>query len=131
MGFIERVAIVVDDYDEAIAFFVGTLGFELEEDSPACTTEGRAKRWVVVRPPGGETGILLARAEGPDQEAVVGRQAAARVGFFLRVGDFAASHARLLARGVEFEGPPRTEPYGRVAVFRDLAGNRWDLLGPA
>ena len=131
MGFIERVAIVVDDYDEALAFFVGTLGFELVEDSPARTTAGRPKRWVVVRPPGAETSILLAQAEGPDQAAVVGRQAAGRVGFFLRVDDFVATHARLLAQGVEFEGPPRTEPYGRVAVFRDVAGNRWDLLGPA
>ena len=130
MGFIELVAIVVDDYDEALAFFVGTLGFELVEDSPALTTAGGPKRWVVVRPPGAETGILLARAEGPDQEAAVGRQAAGRVGFFLRVDDFAAAHARLVARGVEFEGPPRTEPYGRFAVFRDVAGNRWDLLGP-
>ena len=131
MGFIERVAMVVDDYDVALAFFVGTLGFELVEDSTARTTAGRPKRWVVVRPPGAETGILLAQAEGPDQAAVVGRQAAGRVGFFLRVDDFAATHARLLARGVEFEGAPRTEPYGRVVVFRDVAGNRWDLLGPA
>jgi len=131
MGFIERVAIVVDDYDEALAFFVGTLGFEVVEDSPARTTAGRPKRWVVVRPPGAETSVLLAQAEGPDQAAVVGRQAAGRVGFFLRVDDFAATHARLVARGVEFEGPPRTEAYGRVAVFRDVAGNRWDLLGPA
>jgi catechol 2,3-dioxygenase-like lactoylglutathione lyase family enzyme len=131
VGFIERVAIVVDDYDEALAFFVGTLGFELVEDSPARTTTGGPKRWVVVRPPGAETGILLARADGPAQESAVGRQAGGRVGFFLRVDDFATTHARLLARGVEFEGPPRTEPYGRVAVFRDVAGNRWDLLGPA
>jgi catechol 2,3-dioxygenase-like lactoylglutathione lyase family enzyme len=131
MGFVERVAIVVDDYDEAIEFFVGTLGFELEEDSPAATTVGgRPKRWVVVRPPGAETGIQLAQADGPDQEAVVGRQAAGRVGFFLRVDDFATTHARMLAGGVMFEGPPRTEPYGQVAVFRDVAGNRWDLLGP-
>jgi catechol 2,3-dioxygenase-like lactoylglutathione lyase family enzyme len=131
VGFIERVAIVVDDYDEALAFFVGKLGFELVEDSPARTTAGRPKRWVVVRPPGAETGILLARADGPDQEVVVGRQAGGRVAYFLRVDDFAATHARLIAAGVEFEGPPRTEPYGRVAVFRDVAGNRWDLLGPA
>jgi catechol 2,3-dioxygenase-like lactoylglutathione lyase family enzyme len=131
VGFVERVAIVVDDYDEAIDFFVGTLGFDLVEDAPAETTDGRPKRWVVVRPAGAETGILLARADGPDQQAVVGRQVAGRVGFFLRVDDFAASHARLTARGVRFDGPPRTEPYGRVAVFRDVAGNRWDLLGPA
>ena len=129
---VELVAIVVDDYDEAIEFFVGTLGFELVEDSPAVTSAGgRPKRWVVVRPPGAETGILLAQADAPDQAAVVGHQAAGRVGFFLRVDDFAATHARMVARGVEFEGPPRSEPYGRVAGFRDVAGNRWDLLGPA
>ncbi len=132
MAFVELVAIVVDDYDEAIDFFVGTLGFELVEDSPAVTSAGgRPKRWVVVRPPGAETGILLAQADGPDQAAVVGHQTAGRVGFFLRVDDFAASHTRMVARGVEFEGPPRSEPYGRVAVFRDVAGNRWDLLGPS
>ena len=132
MAFVELVAIVVDDYDEAIDFFVGTLGFELVEDSPAVTSAGgRPKRWVVVRPPGAETGILLAQADGPDQAAVVGHQAAGRVGFFLRVDDFAAAHTRMVARGVEFEGPPRNEPYGRVAVFRDVAGNRWDLLGPS
>jgi catechol 2,3-dioxygenase-like lactoylglutathione lyase family enzyme len=130
VAFIEQVAIVVDDYDDAIAFFVGTLGFELVEDSPAVTSAGgRPKRWVVVRPPGAETGILLARADGEDQAAVVGRQAGGRVGFFLRVDDFAATYERLRAAGVEFEGPPRHEPYGRVAVFRDVAGNRWDLLG--
>jgi catechol 2,3-dioxygenase-like lactoylglutathione lyase family enzyme len=132
VAFVELVAIVVDDYDEAIEFFVDTLGFELVEDSPAVTSAGgRPKRWVVVRPPGAETGILLAQADGPDQAAGVGHQAAGRVGFFLRVDDFAATHARMLARGVEFEGPTRSEPYGRVAVFRDVAGNRWDLLGPA
>jgi catechol 2,3-dioxygenase-like lactoylglutathione lyase family enzyme len=132
VAFVERVAIVVDDYDAAIEFFVGTLGFELEEDSPTVTSVGgRPKRWVVVRPPGAQTGILLARADGETQAAVVGRQAGGRVGFFLRVDDFAATHARMVARGVEFEGPPRSEPYGRVAVFRDVAGNRWDLLGPS
>jgi catechol 2,3-dioxygenase-like lactoylglutathione lyase family enzyme len=129
---LEHVAIVVDDYDPAIAFFVDVLGFELVEDSPALTSEeGRAKRWVVVRPPGARTGVLLARADGDDQEAVVGRQFAGRVGLFLRVEDFDAAHERLRARGVEFVREPRTEPYGRVAVFLDIAGNRWDLLGPA
>lgn len=128
---IDLATIVVDDYDGAIRFFLDALGFTLAEDSPARTTDGRAKRWVVVRPPAGGTGILLARADGPDQSAVVGRQAAGRVGFFLRVDDFAAAHARMVAAGVEFEGEPRSEPYGRVAVFRDVAGNRWDLLGPA
>ncbi|POM27517.1 Glyoxalase-like domain protein [Actinomadura rubteroloni] len=129
---LESAAIVVDDYDTAIAFFVGALGFELAEDSPALTTEGgRPKRWVVVRPPGARTGILLARADGERQAAAVGDQVGGRVAFFLRVDDFDAAHARMTAAGVEFTGPVRTEPYGRVAVFLDVAGNRWDLLGPA
>lgn len=128
---LELAAIVVDDYDTAIDFFVGALGFELVEDSPAETTVGgRPKRWVVVRPPGAETGILLAQADGEQQRAVVGNQFAGRVGFFLRVDDFDASYARMLAAGVEFVSAPRAEPYGSVVVFRDIAGNRWDLLGP-
>ena len=127
---LERITIVVDDYDEAIGFFTSVLGFDLVEDSPSLTNDGRPKRWVVVRPPGAETGILLARADGQDQAAVVGNQVAGRVGFFLQVDDFGAAHARMTAAGVEFETPPRSEPYGRVAVFRDIAGNRWDLLGP-
>jgi catechol 2,3-dioxygenase-like lactoylglutathione lyase family enzyme len=125
------VALVVADYDPAIEFFVGTLGFELVEDSPAETNDGRPKRWVVVRPPGAATGLLLARADGPEQEAVVGEQMAGRVGFFLHVDDFEATWRRLTDAGVEFTRPPRTEPYGRVAVFRDISGNKWDLLGPA
>ncbi len=131
MSRLTLVAVVVTDYDPAIAFFVDGLGFELVEDSPALTTDGRPKRWVVVRPPGAETGILLARADGDDQLAVVGRQAGSRVGFFLQVDDFGASYDRLRARGVQFVSPPRSEPYGRVAVFVDIAGNRWDLIGPA
>jgi catechol 2,3-dioxygenase-like lactoylglutathione lyase family enzyme len=122
--------IVVHEYDPAVAFFVDILGFELVEDEPSTTTDGRPKRWVVVRPPGAQTGILLARADGADQVAVVGRQAAGRVGFFLRVDDFEATYQRLAEAGVEFVRPPRDEPYGRVAVFVDVAGNRWDLLGP-
>jgi catechol 2,3-dioxygenase-like lactoylglutathione lyase family enzyme len=128
---LEHVAVVVDDYDAAIDFFVGALGFELVEDSPALTNDGRPKRWVVVRPPGAETGILLARADGELQAAVVGRQFAGRVGLFLRVPDFDAAYERMRAAGVEFAGEPRSEPYGRVVVFVDVAGNRWDLLGPA
>jgi catechol 2,3-dioxygenase-like lactoylglutathione lyase family enzyme len=125
-------AIVVDEYDEAIEFFVGALGFDLVEDSPAVTSAGGlAKRWVVVRPPGAQTGLLLARADGGDQAAAVGRQVAGRVGFFLQVEDFDEAHQRMSRAGVRFEGPPRREPYGRVAVFLDVAGNRWDLLGPA
>jgi catechol 2,3-dioxygenase-like lactoylglutathione lyase family enzyme len=128
--YLEHVAIVVDDYDPAIEFFVDVLGFELAEDSPALTSEGqRPKRWVVVRPPGARTGILLARADGEEQARVVGRQFAGRVGLFLRVDDFDAVYQRLLASGVEFVREPRSEPYGRVAVFLDVAGNRWDLLG--
>jgi catechol 2,3-dioxygenase-like lactoylglutathione lyase family enzyme len=125
------VAIVVEEYDPAIEFFVGVLRFELLEDSPALTNDGRPKRWVVVRPPGAATGLLLARADGPDQSAAVGRQAAGRVGFFLQVDDFDAAFQRMTAAGVQFTGPPRSEAYGRVAVFLDVAGNKWDLLGPA
>jgi catechol 2,3-dioxygenase-like lactoylglutathione lyase family enzyme len=125
------VAIVVEEYDPAIAFFVDVLGFELAEDSPSLTNDGRPKRWVVVRPPGAATGLLLARADGPDQEAVVGRQVAGRVGFFLNVDDFDAAYQRMAAAGVRFAGPPRDEPYGQVVVFTDIAGNKWDLIGPA
>ncbi|MGI5200792.1 VOC family protein [Spirillospora sp. CA-108201] len=128
---LDLITIVVDDYDDAVAFFTGALGFDLVEDSPSLTNDGRPKRWVVVRPPGARTGVLLARADGPHQAAVVGNQAAGRVGFFLRVEDFDAAHERMTAAGVEFVTPARSEPYGRVAVFLDLAGNRWDLLGPA
>jgi catechol 2,3-dioxygenase-like lactoylglutathione lyase family enzyme len=128
---IERFTIIVDDYDEAIGFFTGVLGFELAEDSPSLTNDGRPKRWVVVRPPGAQTGILLARADGERQAAAVGNQMAGRVGFFLRVDDFDAAVDRMTAAGVRFLTAPRTEPYGRVAVFLDIAGNSWDLLGPA
>ena len=128
---LEHMAVVVRDYDEAIEFFVGALGFELVEDSPALTTEGgRPKRWVVVRPPGARTGLLLAQADGAEQAAAVGNQFGGRVGLFLRVDDFDAAYGRMQAAGVEFRGTPRDEPYGRVVVFVDVAGNRWDLLGP-
>jgi SAM-dependent methyltransferase/catechol 2,3-dioxygenase-like lactoylglutathione lyase family enzyme len=165
---IDLATVVVDDYDEAIAFFVGALGFDLAEDTPAVSGAGNpsnergrvtssrpprsvlpahaatqraarataapigaaSKRWVVVRPPGGGTGLLLARADGERQAAAVGEQAGGRVGFFLRVDDVPAAYERLRAAGVVFEGPPRREAYGRVAVFRDVAGNRWDLVGP-
>jgi len=124
------VTVVVEEYDPALAFFLDVLDFELVEDSVALTNDLRPKRWVVVRPPGAETGILLARADGDAQRAVVGQQTAGRVGFFLRVDDFDATYERLTAAGVQFVTPPRDEPYGRVAVFVDVAGNRWDLLGP-
>lgn len=127
---LELVTIVVDDYDTAIAFFVEVLGFELAEDSVSATNDGRPKRWVVVRPPNAETGILLARADGERQREAVGNQVAGRVGFFLRVDDFDETLLRMVGHGVTFVGEPRREPYGRVAVFLDIAGNRWDLLGP-
>lgn len=127
---IESVAIIVDDYDVAIEFFVKALGFELVEDSPSMTNDGRTKRWVMVRPPGASTGILLARADGDRQAASVGDQVAGRVGFFLRVDDFDSSYRRMIDTGVQFVTAPRNQPYGKVAVFRDVAGNRWDLLGP-
>ena len=131
VAFMSLVTIVVEEYDAAIAFFVDVLGFELIDDSPSLTTSGEPKRWVVVRPPGAQTGLLLARADGDEQSAVVGRQVAGRVGFFLTVDDFAETYARLMAAGVEFVRPPKREAYGDVAVFVDIAGNRWDLLGPA
>lgn len=127
---LELVALIVKDYDTAIRFFVDVLSFELVEDTSALTNDGRPKRWVVVRPRGGQTGILLARADGERQARAVGQQFAGRVGLFLRVDDFEAAHRRMANSGVTFISPPRDEPYGRVAVFLDLEGNRWDLLGP-
>ena len=129
MTFLELVSLVVDDYDAAIRFFVDKLGFELVEDSLSQTNDGRPKRWVVVRAPGAQTGLLLAKADGATQRGVIGNQFAGRVGFFLRVEDFEIAYRRLLDTGVVFVTPPSTEPYGRVAVFLDIAGNRWDLLG--
>ena len=129
MTHLHLVALVVHDYDTAISFFVDVLGFELVEDSPSMTTDGRPKRWVVVRPPDAQTGLLLARADGEAQAAIVGRQHAGRVGFFLRVDDFDASYERLVAARVEFVRQPREESYGKVAVFLDIAGNKWDLVG--
>jgi catechol 2,3-dioxygenase-like lactoylglutathione lyase family enzyme len=128
---LELVALIVREYQPAIDFFVNVLQFELVEDVPSLTNDGRAKRWVVVRPVGGVTGILLARADGARQTTMVGEQFAGRVGFFLRVDDFEKMHARMVAAGVRFVTAPRIEPYGQVAVFLDLEGNRWDLLGPA
>lgn len=127
---IEHTALIVDDYDTAIAFFVEALGFELVEDSPSLTNDGRPKRWVVIRPPGAATSLLLARADGDDQRSAVGQQYAGRVGLFLRVDDFDVAYERLQHHDVEFLTPPRDEPFGRFAVFLDIAGNKWDLLGP-
>lgn len=130
MPHLELIALVVRDYDAAIRFFVDVLRFELAEDTPSLTNDGRPKRWVVVRPRGGQTGVLLARADGDEQARIIGQQFAGRVGLFLRVDDFDESYRRMAAAGVRFVSPPRDESYGRVAVFLDLEGNRWDLLGP-
>ena len=127
---IESMTIIVDDYDAAIDFFVDAVGFELIEDSRSVTNDGRSKRWVVVRPPGATTGVLLAQADGARQSAAVGDQVAGRVGFFLRVDHFDEAYRRMVDRGVRFVTEPRVEPYGTVAVFVDISGNRWDLLGP-
>jgi catechol 2,3-dioxygenase-like lactoylglutathione lyase family enzyme len=130
MSHLEMVALIVRDYDAAIRFFVEVLQFDLVEDAPSLTNDGRAKRWVVVRPRGAQTGILLARADGDHQAAAVGEQFAGRVGMFLRVDDFESAYQRMAAAGVRFVSPVRDEPYGKLAVFLDLEGNRWDLLGP-
>jgi catechol 2,3-dioxygenase-like lactoylglutathione lyase family enzyme len=129
--YLQQIALIVDDYDTAIDFFVDKLGFELVEDSPAATNDGRPKRWVVVRPLNASTGILLARADGEIQSQAIGEQFAGRVGLFLRVDDFDATYDRMRQLGVEFVAAPRTEDYGQVVVFLDISGNRWDLLGPA
>ena len=119
------IALLVRDYDEAIAYFTGGLGFDLLED----TDLGGGKRWVLVAPRGsGGTAILLARAATPEQTARVGDQTGGRVGFFLHTDDFRGDHRAMLARGVRFAEEPREEAYGTVAVFEDLYGNRWDLL---
>lgn len=117
-------ALVVDDYDRAIAYYTGKLGFELREDSPL--EDG--KRWVLVAPPGAQTAILLAKAADDAQRACIGRQTGGRVGYFLHTDDFARDHALFLERGVHFCEAPRHEAYGSVAVFEDVYGNRWDLL---
>lgn len=121
---IAHVALLVRDYDEALAYFCGTLGFRLVEDTPL----GPTKRWCLVAPPGGGTSLLLARAADDVQAAQVGNQGGGRVFLFLETDDFARDHATLVGRGVKFTEAPRHEPYGTVAVFEDLHGNRWDLL---
>ncbi|HVY98714.1 MAG TPA: VOC family protein [Dongiaceae bacterium] len=124
---IGAVALMVRDYDEAIAWYVRRLAFEVVEDTPL----GGGKRWVLLSPPGSSGArLLLARACGPEQSARVGDQAGGRVFLLLHVDDFRARHAAMLAQGVRFLEQPREEPYGTVAVFEDLYGNRWDLLQP-
>jgi len=122
------ITLLVPTYDEGIAFFRDVLGFELVEDTPV---EG-GKRWVLVRPPSSSgSALLLARSASDAQRARVGDQTGGRVFLFLHTDDFAADHARYVAAGVRFVEPPRSEPYGTVAVFEDPFGNRWDLLEPA
>jgi catechol 2,3-dioxygenase-like lactoylglutathione lyase family enzyme len=122
------VSIVVRDYDEALAFYVGTLGFGLVEDTYIAEQD---KRWVVVSPPGAtESRLLLARAATPEQESRIGNQAGGRVFLFLYTDDFDRDYARYKAKGVVFVREPKQERYGKVAVFRDLYGNLWDLLQP-
>ena len=123
---IVHIALVVRDYDEAIDFYVGKLGFELLDDTYQAEQD---KRWVVVATPGGlGTTLLLAKASKPEQEPFVGNQAGGRVFLFLNTDDFRRDYARLRANGVVFVREPKEEEYGTVAVFEDLYGNRWDLL---
>lgn len=124
---IGAIALVVPDYDDALAFYVGVLDFDLIED----TRLGEAKRWVLVAPKGStETRLLLARADGPDQAATIGNQTGGRVFLFLTTDDFDRDFDKMQASGVVFLEAPRTEPYGKVAVFRDPFGNKWDLIQP-
>ena len=126
MQFLSRVALLVREYDEAIAYFTGSLGFALLED----TEVGGGKRWLVVAPPGArEAGLLLARAVNDEQRNTVGRQAGGRVFLFLETDDFDRDFTACTSRGVNFLEGPREEEYGRVAVFADLYGNKWDLIG--
>lgn len=123
---IAHVALVVRDYDEALDFYVGTLGFLVVEDRDQ---PEQNKRWVVISPPGGSgTSLLLARASHPAQEPFIGNQAGGRVFLFLQTDDFWRDYHRMVARGVRFVRPPSEQPYGIVAVFEDLYGTRWDLL---
>lgn len=122
------VSLVVRDYDEALAFFVGKLGFVLVEDTEV---PEQSKRWVVISPPGvSESKLLLARASTPEQASRIGSQTGGRVFLFLYTDDFRRDYERYRASGVEFVRPPKEEPFGTVAVFKDLYGNLWDLLEP-
>lgn len=120
---LEMITLVVPDYDEAIDFFVGKLGFRLRVDQ----VESATKRWVEVEGNGGMR-LLLAKAANDQQASAIGNQTGGRVGFFLYTADFAGTHRRMLENGVTFAEEPRHEPYGTVAVFEDLCGNRWDLI---
>ena len=120
---LSALTLIIPDYDEAITYYTGILGFVLEQG-----IEQGDKRWVRVAPPGAQTGIILAQPGNETQKAAIGNQGAGRVWLFLETTDFAKDHARLLAAGVQFQEDPRNEPYGTVAVFSDIYGNRWDLI---
>ncbi len=122
---LSALTLIVPDYDAAIAYYCGTMGFTLTED-----IDQGDKRWVRVTPPGGGTGFILAQAASDPQRAAIGKQGAGRVWLFLQTDDFARDHSALTAAGVTFEETPRVEVYGTVDVFRDIFGNRWDLIGP-
>lgn len=125
---IGAVCLLVCDYDEAIGFYTGRLRFAVAEDTP----QGAGRRWVLLEPPGGAgTRLLLAKAKNAEELACVGRQSGGRVFLFLHTDDFDRDHREMIRRGVAFNEEPRREPYGRVAVFEDLYGNKWDLLMPA
>ncbi|MEM9055114.1 MAG: VOC family protein [Pseudomonadota bacterium] len=124
---ITKVTLLVPDYDAGIAFYVDKLGFELLEDTKLSET----KRWVRVAPPGAETALLLAKADGPEQDAAIGNQTGGRVGFFLQTDDFERDYSAMHATGVTFREAPRHEPYGTVIVFEDPWGNLWDLIQPS
>lgn len=124
-NYLAHASFLVRDYDEAIEFFTKILQFDLVEDTPQ-----DGKRWVLVRPRGGETSLLLAKADSPEQSVAVGNQTGGRVFLFLHTDDFQRDYTRMKAHGVEFLEEPRHEVYGIVAVFKDLYGNKWDLLEP-
>jgi catechol 2,3-dioxygenase-like lactoylglutathione lyase family enzyme len=121
---LSALSVLVPDYDTGIAFFCGVLDFDLVEN----IDQGGDKRWVRVQPKGAQTGFILARAVGADQITAIGQQGGGRVWLFLETDDFDRDYADLLTKGILFEETPRDEPYGRVAVFADPFGNRWDLI---
>lgn len=127
VAYLSLVTLVVPDYDDAIAYFVGTLGFELLED----TVRSPTKRWVRVAPKGAQTALLLAKADGESQRDAIGNQTGGRVALFLETDDFDVSYRTFKDNGVEFAEQPRVEPYGKVVVFRDPFGNKWDLIETA
>jgi catechol 2,3-dioxygenase-like lactoylglutathione lyase family enzyme len=128
---IAHLTLVVRDYDEAIAFFTQTLGFDLIEDTPSKDRQGRDKRWVLIAPRGSDgTQILLAKASNEEEASRIGNQTGGRVFLFLRTDDFWRDYKAMREKGVKFVREPKEEDYGTVAVFEDLYGNKWDLLQP-